>query len=184
MRRTILWSLLTATGLLLAAALVVMLRAGGAAELPAPDARLPIQLPDGTTLPLADVLARSARKHRPLLPTPPGAPIEPLLPDDSVAGQLYPGMPWGSVFRLAESHRQAGRLEQALALFQSINSGDPDYGLSRRRIALAILAQGHGEPARAVPYAHAAVRSEPFDANSWQDLVRVYSATLGLAFDD
>jgi tetratricopeptide (TPR) repeat protein len=178
MRRTLLWLLIVATALVLALALVVTLRSLGGDELPAPDARLPIQLADGTWVPLADALAQLEAAREP-----PAA--QPLLADATsgpaaaaTTAASYPGMPWGPVFKLAEHHRQAGRRDQALALFQSIPDSDPDHALACRRIAREVVARG--DPAGALPFAHAALRAEPFDLNSWQDLARVYGAGLGL----
>jgi len=178
MRRTLLWLLIVATGLVLALALVVNLRSLGSDELPAPDARLPIQLADGTWVPLADALAQLEAAREPpaahaLLAD--GVPAPAAEPD---LAAFYPGMPWGPVFKLAEHHRQSGRRDQALALFQSIPDSDPDHALACRRIAQEIVARG--DPASAVPFAHAALRDEPFDLNSWQDLAIVYAAGLGL----
>jgi hypothetical protein len=193
MRRTLLWSLLAVFALLLASGFTVLLRVGNAAPLPPPDGRLPIDLPDGTSLPLEEVLAH--------LVAGPRAPIAPLVPADApqdgdgvleavdavatarLAGALYPGMGWGAVFRLAEHHRQAGRLDQALALFQSIPEGDQDYGRAQRRIAWSILTWERDQPDVAMPYAYRALVAEPLDGNSWQDMARIYGRALGLPVD-
>jgi hypothetical protein len=193
MRRTLLWSLLTACAVLVVSVFVVMLRADDATGPPPPDPHLTIQLQDGSTLPLAELLARLKDTVR--------APVEPLLaadaagdvnraPRDARAGMTaglvappYPGMSWGPVFRLAEHHRQGARLDQALALYLSIPEGDPDYGHAQRRIAWDILTLGHDDPAAGVAYTHRALAAEPLDGNSWQDLVRVYGRTLGLPLD-
>jgi hypothetical protein len=179
--------------LLLVSSVLVLLRVGDADPLPPPDGRLPIDLPDGTSLPLQHVLAQ--------LVTGPRAPIAPLVPADApqdgdevrqaadavatarLAGALYPGTGWGAVFRLAEHHRQAGRIDQALALFQSIPEDDHDYGRAQRRIAWSILTWERNQPEVAMPYAYRALVAEPLDGNGWQDMARIYGRTLGLPVD-
>jgi hypothetical protein len=168
---------------------LVNLRADGAG-LPPPDARLPIQLPDGEVVPLAELIAKLGGGTR--------TPIQPLgvagTPEGStstdaadtrarLAATLYPGIAWGPAFKLAEFHRQADRLNQALALYQSIPKGDRDYGRAQSRIAWDILTLGRGDPEAAVAHAHRALVAEPLDGNSWEDLVRIYGRTLGLALD-
>lgn len=186
MRRVLLWSLLTVvTGvaLVLLSVVVVELRVDEV-ELPAPDPQQSIGLPDGTVVSLSSWLDRALAPAR--------APVKPLLPDaapttdaDRAAvadvDALYPGMPWGPVFRLGEYHRQAGRPDQALALFQSIPEDDPDYSIARRRIALELL--GRGDPDSAVPVVRQALAADPFNLNAWQDTVRVYGRALGLPLD-
>ncbi|HZM00020.1 MAG TPA: tetratricopeptide repeat protein [Planctomycetota bacterium] len=184
MRRVLLWTLLTFAALVLFAVVAVELRVDDT-ELPAPDPRQPIDLPDGRVVSLGELLRRSL--------APPAAPVEPLLPGEPDAAAsadraaapafdpLYPGMPWGPVFQLGEHHRQAGRPDQALALFQSIPEGDDDYPLARRRIALELL--GRGDAQGAVPVVRQALAADPFSANAWQDTVRVYGCALGLPLD-
>jgi hypothetical protein len=192
MRSGVLWTMLGFIVAVIAAVVLVNHRAGGVPVLPPPDPRLPIQLPDGRSLPLAELIARLdtdlalveplvlpggavARAHEP--------PANDTLPPDPIerfAENLYPGIGWGPVFKLAEHHRQAGRLDQSLALFQSVPPGDPDYARAQRRIAWSILTYERNEPEAAVPYAHRALAAEPYDGNSWQDLVRVYGRTIGL----
>ncbi|MHC5211199.1 MAG: tetratricopeptide repeat protein [Planctomycetota bacterium] len=189
MRRLLLWSVLGGTLVVLLLALVVNQRVDGIA-LPPPDGRLPIRLPDGETLPLSELVAKLGRETR--------APVERLrvtgppstadVGDQSAAldrltETLYPGIGWGPVFKLAEHHRQAGRSDQALALFQSVPEGDPDYGRAQRRIAWSILTYERNQPEAAVPHAHRALLADPLDGNSWQDLVVIYGRTLGVSFD-
>ena len=188
MRRALLWSLLAFATLVLLVVVAVEWRVDEAG-LPAPDPRLPIGIPDGTVVSLGEFLERSR--------VAPVSPIEPLLPGESPpaaatgseagasaiahADALYPGMPWGPVFSLGEHHRQAGRPDQALALFQSIPEDDPDYPIARRRIALELLRRG--DALGAVPVVRQSLAADPFSANAWQDTVRVYACALGLPVD-
>jgi hypothetical protein len=198
MRRTLLWTLLGFSAAVLAAGILVNVRAGGTPELPPPDAARPITLPDGAVEPLAELVARLKERAR--------GGVEPLRTDgasgavsaedgrqaggqaeaDPLGGlyrQPYPGIGWGPVFQLAEHHRQGERLDQALALYQSIGPDEPDYGIAQRRIAWDILTLDRGDPAAAVPYVHRALAAEPTGGNSWQDCARVYGRTLGLPLD-
>jgi tetratricopeptide (TPR) repeat protein len=176
MRRLLLWSLLVlATLVLLLALAVSMLDAVEPAD---PDPAQPIGLPDGSVERLDRWLERIA-----------AAPVEPLVaveatpdasggPGDAGVAALYPGMSWGPVFKLGEHARQAGHPDQALALFQSIPDGDPDYALARRRMAYELLERG--ETSSAVFVVKQAVAADPLAANGWQDLVQVCGSAAGL----
>ena len=156
--------------------------------LPTPDPLLPIHLQDGRVLPLADAVAaaRSATLPAPAGPAP--RALAPSLgtlspaassptPEELVASAFAREAP---LFRLAEAAQHAGRLDEALALYQSVPQDDPGWALAQRRIAWNILTEGRGEPRRAVSYVQAALAREPFEGNSWHDLARVYAATLGV----
>lgn len=200
MKRALLWSLLLLVFLCVGVVGTVLLRADPTA-LPAPDPALLIHLPDGSARPLAQVL-ELAREGQPLLPppataaaldglpaAPAGAPLDPAaherLQDQQRARiVLEIGSQEGTVFHLAEIARHAGRLDEAAALYLSVPEDDPRYGRAQRRLAWDVMTKGQGQPQRAVSYAHAALAAEPLDGNSWQDLARVYGATLGLDVEE
>jgi hypothetical protein len=185
MRRVLLWSVLVGVALVLLAVLVVELRLD-ATERPPPDPRTPIGLPDGSTLSLGELLRRGG------LPGPAERPVEPLVPDTTktpgtapapalAVEDLYPGMPWGPVFRLAEYHRQADHRDEALALFESIPRDAADFAIARRRVAQELLARG--ESGAALRAARQALMADPLDGNSWEGVARTYVHELGRAFD-
>jgi len=191
MRRKLLWMLLALAALGLVIALAVALL--DAVEPAPPDPGQPIELPDGSVVRLDRWLDRWLEAR-------PAAPVEPLRAEDrsppgrgepggdaagdpsvAAAAALYPGMPWGPVFKLAEYERQAGRSDQALALFQSIPDDDPDYAIARRRMARELL--DRGEPAAAVFTVKQALAADPLAANGWQELVHVCGRAAGLPLD-
>ncbi len=200
MKRVLTMTLLALALLALAAVCTVLLRADGSG-LPAPDPSLPILLADGTRRPLAEVLDL-ARSGQPLpVPQPlvtvfiePAGSAEDAAVDPAELNRVREDLARslresilareGPIFRLAETARHEGRLEEAAALYLSIPEDDRRYGRAQRRLAWDVLTKGQGQPRRAVAYAHAALAAEPFDANSWQDLARVYGATLGLDVDE
>lgn len=196
MRRTLTWTLLLLVFTLVGVVSTVLLRAEPA-SLAAPDPATVIQLPDGSRRPLAEVLER-ARQGEDFGWSPPVIRLAPPLaaevaPDperqrvaEDVARAVQSAIREheGTVFHLAEVARHEGRLDEAAALYLSIPEDDRRYGRAQRRLAWDVLTKGQGQPRRAVAFAHAALAAEPFDANSWQDLARVYGATLGLDVDE
>ncbi len=204
MKRALTWTLLVLVLLVVGLVSTVLLRAEPSG-LPAPDPATVIHLPDGSGLPLADLLDRVCRGI-PLDLTPSPEPLVPRAADDQTASIQAPSAAAARIdglftpeqlaaieralaaespiFHLAELARHEDRLDEAAALYLSVPENDPRYGRSRRRLAWDVLTKGQGQPQRAVAYAHDALAAEPFDANSWQDLARVYGATLGLDTDD
>lgn len=203
MKRAVLWSLLVLVFLVVVLVGTVLVRADAAPVAP-PDPAMPIRLPDGSERPLAEVLglARSgqlgwdAPQPVPLVaPAPTGSEVTSTAPT-AEATVVHAGFSPEQlaaieaalarddpIFRLAELARREGRLDEAATLYLSIPEDAPRYGRAQRRLAWDVLTKGQGQPRRAVAYAHAALAAEPFDANSWQDLARVYGATLGLDAD-
>ena len=200
--KRVLATTLMVLGLLFVGLLSTVLLRADSGELPAPDPSMLIHLADGTQRPLGEVLERVTAGQ----PLPAAAPLldvrfelEPewqatLTPEETVAhlenldgirraleSQLHGDE--HTVFRLAENARRAGRFDEAAALYLSIPEDDPRYARSRRRLAWDVLTKGQGQPQRAVAYANEAVALDPFNGNSWQDLARVYGATLGLDLD-
>jgi len=190
MRRTLLLAALTLLLLVLGTTLIVQVRSVDE-PLPAPDVAMPIHLEDGTVLPLAEVLARAQVEAvappapPPELPAAQAPPAQALRPDElAVAERVRAEIAaQSSVFHMAQRALLAGRNDEALALYQSIPEDDPDWASAQRQIGWHILTKGRGDPRRAVPYVQAALRREPLEGNSWQDLARVYAGTLGFDVD-
>jgi hypothetical protein len=189
MRRLLKRTVLTLLLLIVGVTVAVQLRSIND-PLPAPDPRQPIHLDDGRVMPLADVLVQARAVELPaaieatpgaLAPasvaaSPPATASGPTAEELVAAALAHEPQ----VFRLAEAATRAGRLDEALALYQSVPEGDPGWALAQRRIAWNILTEGRDEPRRAVSYVQAALEREPFKGNSWHDLARVYAATLGI----
>jgi hypothetical protein len=139
---------------------------------------LPIPLPDGEVVPLAQVVERS--KRTPLTaPRPTSPPTDPAKHEE----RPHEAARAGDLFALAEFLYDEGRFDEALAVYLSVPKGHPQYARARRRAGWHILADERGEPERGVPLGHQALFAKPFDGNSWQDLARVYGRTLGLPVD-
>ncbi len=199
MRRALTWTLMLLGLLSLGLVATVLMLADPAGPEP-PDRAMLIHLGDGSTRTLGEVLDL-AREGQPLPVSRPLVRIE--MPQEDLAG-LSPEAraererviedirrmvearirsDEGTLFHLAEVARHEGRLEEAAALYLSIPEDDPRYARSRRRLAWDVLTKGQGQPRRAVAYTHEAVALDPFNGNSWQDLLRVYGATLGFVLD-
>jgi hypothetical protein len=189
MRRTLLLAFLTLLVLVFCTTLLVEVRSVDE-PLPAPDLAMPIHQPDGTLLPLAEVIARANA------PRPAEAPPVLLAPDTPAAFADTVRSPEAlerliqqqlerepTVFRLAELARHEGRLDEALALYQSVPEDDDSWGRAQRRIAWDILTKGKGDPRRGVAYAQAALRADPLTGNTWHDAARVYGSVLGFEMD-
>lgn len=172
MKRKLLGALLLLV-LLLAGVVGTVLLRSDPAGLPAPDPALPIRLPDGSSRPLARVLELSL-EGQPLLP-PDAGPAEP--PDGATPGTRSPAR---VLFELADLAVGEGRLDEAAALYLSIPESDPLHAHAQRRVAWNVLSLGKRQPRRAVAYAHAALAASPLDNDVWEDVARVYVATLGL----
>ena len=194
MKRVLLWSLLGVMALFFGMTTLVLLRADPEG-LPAPDPAMPIHLADGTTRPLFEVV-QAAREGTPLpYPQARKFPTDPsLTPEEAAEHQRMMEVAAesvqkaireveGTVFHLAEVARHEGRLDEAQALYLSVPEDDPRYGRARRRLAWDVLTKGKNQPRLAVAYANDSVRADPLEGNSWQDLVRVYGATLGIDVD-
>src|SRR5262245_45609734 len=133
MRRALLWSGLGITVLLVALAVVVNVRAIPAGAEPVVDLSLPVDVGNGTRVPLGDVLDR-LRLDQPLASPPPSHAPEPVASKpasatsadaadadaqamlEQVRSALAPLTP----FFLAEQQRREGNPDQAIALYRSI----------------------------------------------------------------
>lgn len=201
MKRTLLWTLGILVFVVLGSLCTVLVRADRSG-LPAPDPSTPIHLPDGSTRPLAEVLQLvrdgvalpEAPEPRVTIVDSPD-PAEKLSPEqhaernqvvkDAVRDAFRElREEQGPIFSLAESARDAGRLDEAAALYLSVPANDPRYARAQRRLAWEVLTKGLDQPRRAVPFADAAVCADPFSTSAWRDLTRVYGATLGIDTDD
>lgn len=184
----------------------VSMRARDAEPLPPPDPAMAIALPDGETLPLAEVLERARRGELPAVAEHPVEPLvsaEPVMPADQApqpdAAGLTPDLEFGKgpfpllngqplvpkdpIYALAEVARYEGRNEQAIALYLSIPRDSEHYARARRLVAWNILARNMDKPQQAVRYANEALHAAPFDANAWHDWSRVYARSLGFPVD-
>lgn len=142
--------------------IVVQMRAEPA-DLPAPDPAQLIHLPNGSARPLAQIL-ELVRASEPL----------PVLAEDSAGAGAG-----ARLFDLGDAALDAGRLDEAAALYLSIPEADPLYAHARRRLAWEVLCKGRRTPRRAVDLVHASLAAEPFDNDVWEDVVRVYLGALG-----
>src|SRR5262245_26415737 len=167
---------------------------------------MPIEMADGSELPLSEVLDRVARKV-PLPERPAAAPQAPAVTEaPTVNPPLRYRTEWsqltdeqrqaaraafrasmtrimtdnyGPTFGLAYQHEHDGHDDQAIALYLSIKQGEPGYAYSRRRVGWHILAR-NGQPARGLRYVQEALHADPLNGNSWQDMGRVYAKILGV----
>ncbi|HZM00019.1 MAG TPA: hypothetical protein VFD43_07175 [Planctomycetota bacterium] len=196
MKRALLWTLLGVAVVAITLVALVGVRAGEVEPLPPADPALPIDLPGGERLPLAEVVDR-ARRGLPL-PVP-----EPLLPSEqtsaaelaaatlerrAAAGVVVPAgaAPFvdpDPLFALADTAHREGRLEQAMALYLSVPPDDDRYSRARRIVAWKILTRDLDRPEQAVALANQSLHADPFDGNVWQDWARVYGSALGLPVD-
>ncbi len=172
MKRKLLGALLLAGVLFVGVVGAVLLRADPTA-LPAPDPALPIRLPDGSTRPLAQVLQLSL-EAQPLVPPGAGPAEAPDAAPPEARSQA------SVLFELADLAVDEGRLDEAAALYLSIPEGDPLYPHAQRRVGWNVLSVGKRQPRRAVSYVHASLAASPFDNDVWEDVARVYVATLGI----
>lgn len=178
-------------GLILLAAAFALLAPVGP-PLPPPDLQRLMPLPDGGALPLGKLLSL-ARAQKPLtmeaaaeLDRNAGAAgIASPAATDREADAGLPDIPFwrDPIFVLAEQQREQGRLEDALALYQSFTPRDGLYALAQRRIAWDILVLGRNDPASARTYIRRSLRADPFSGNGWQDTFRVHARLMGLPVD-
>lgn len=142
--------------------IAVLMRAEPA-DLPAPDPAQRIHLPNGSARPLAQIL-ELVRASEPL----------PILAEDSSAASAG-----ARLLGLADAALDAGRLDEAAALYLSIPGDDPLYAHAQRRLAWEVMSKGRREPRRGVGFVNASLAAAPFDNDVWEDVVRVYLGTLG-----
>ena len=195
-KRALLWTLPFAVLLVITLLSLVAVRSHEVEPLPPPDPELPIELPGGESLPLAEVVER-ARRGLPLaLPTA-DPKVEPLAAADVAAATIEQRVVGGAVvpadaapfvdphplFALADAAYREGRLEQAMALYLSVPPDDDRYSRARRIVAWKILTRDLDRPEQAVAFANQSLHADPFEGNVWQDWARVYGRTLGLPVD-
>ncbi|MFG0317054.1 MAG: hypothetical protein ACF8XB_07275 [Planctomycetota bacterium JB042] len=82
---------------------------------------------------------------------------------------------WGIGYRAL----RGGDDRTALAFLRRVPKDHPEYARAMRYCAWNLLARNLGRPKDAVAYVEESLRHDPFDANVWEDLVRVY---VGAAF--
>jgi hypothetical protein len=199
MKRVLGWTLMILGLLALGVVSSVLMLAERPEDAP-PDPAMLIHLPDGSSRPLGELLDLAVRGE----PLPAGRPLVRIQVPEQELAALQPaeraerervledirrmleteihGEP-GSLYHLAEVARREGRLDEAAALYLSVPEDDRRYARARRRLAWDVMTKGQNQPRRAVAYAHEAAMLDPFNGNSWQDLARVYGATLGIDLD-
>jgi hypothetical protein len=138
----------------------------------APDPSTPIHLADGRVLPLSEVLLAGARHEAPSTET----------ELQRASAKDPPKTRDEQLLELAKQALSEGRDDEALALFLSVDVSAIS-ARETRYIGWDVLTKRMGEPRRGVAYVESALRREPLDGNSWQDLARVYAHSVGLALD-
>lgn len=185
---------LAALGLLLAALATTVAMLGSRAEpLPPLDPSMLITMPDGSSMPLEALVARAdddtfqATIAPPAVDASPPAPsagdpdvdrddlVERLVRESFSKRRYVPGL-LGHADRLLD----AGEVDQALAVLQSIGPDDRHYARAQRKIGWDVMTKTKGQPARGVAYVTRCLGEDPFDDNAWEDAVRVWSRTLGV----
>lgn len=187
--------ILLGAGLVLALLATSVAMLGSQAEpLPPVDPSMLISMPDGTSLPLEafvaqaeeetleDVVASSAGDVEPSSPpSHPDAEVDPeRLVEELFRGPItsrtyLPGL-LGHADRLLDE----GKVDEALAVLQSIGPGDDHYARAQRKIGWDVMTKEKGQAARGVAYVNRCLAEDPFSGNAWEDATRVWSRTLGV----
>lgn len=165
--------------------------------LPSPDPDRLITLPDGRQETLGALLTRASRsaEELPVVPEAIEAPDTtgeptPLDPVDEVAealtlfrwpAELSPDET--DVFLLGRHAMRAGRLEEALALLQSVPEDHDDYDTAQRFIGWELLTKEMDKPGLGLAYMNRALDAGPLKGENWQDASRVYLRTIGIRWD-
>ena len=207
MKRVFGWSMALVFVVVLIPVAIVNVLSVPRSESEAPDVERLVGLPDGSEQRLGDLLevwaggGEADAEERVAAPDADASPAEPGASDtptiergtsdqgsmQAVLDQLLvenDDPPDGSQpFRLAEWHRRQGQLDDAKAIYLALPASHRNWARAQRRLAWDCFAQADDEPARGVPFANASVAADPLDGNAWQDLARVYAATLGLPVD-
>ena len=183
------------------------------AEAPPPDPGLLITLPDGSEVPLGELVeqasapetaddglglelvdgATAAAPDETAAPSPAEVPDVSEMSDEEAAAFVREVLERArrdadnpapdDLLGLARLARREGRLDQAVALYRSIPPDHHSYARAQRQLGWKLYTQEMHEPTRGIAHVNASVAADPMDGNAWQDLVRVYGSSLGLPLD-
>jgi hypothetical protein len=201
MKRILKWFVVPMLLMALVLVVVANLLVDPAGTLSPPDPSLLITLPDGRHERLDELLERSAadlgqeESDEPEHDPPDGVAAvseEPTVVEvdlDAIDIQQFLELSFElapdetDVFRLGRHAMRAGRVDEALALLQSVPEDHDQYGTAQRFIGWELLTKQMDRPALGLAYMNRALDAGPLEGENWQDASRVYLRTLGIRWD-
>ncbi len=196
MKRLLKWFVVPTALLLIILVVVANLLAEPASTLPAPDGATPITLADGRVESLERVLERAADRARVLAADVPETASEEVAdPQQPTQGSMEqvrtvlirsnqePSPDETDLFTLGRYAMRKGRVEEALALLQSVPEQHERYDTAQRYIGWELLTKELDKPGLGLAYMNRALDAAPLEGENWQDASRVYLRTLGVRWD-
>ncbi len=133
----------------------------------------PIQMDDGSVVPLRELIARSETLDA-------GPPELEIVPARDLDGSRMPRtvnlFRGRGAFHLGLRRLARGNTSDALAIWRAIPPEHHDYARAQRFIGFKLYDRALGQPAKGVAYVNRSLRSDPLSGNAWQDAVRIYWA--------